>query len=261
MKRIISDICVGLAIAITLTSCAKDEGYDNYQGYNVGKQSYDYMENNMAAMMSSFDLLLRMNAFLQISDEQKTEAEAYYFPEYQLTPIDENEWVGLKDQDTVFKIIKDDLTLTTETSCWKIFSCSKKSSGIVSVVCSGPRNWQLEVKAMGNQMWVSDAHLKIQYNGEEKPESFNQSDWNISGSGRSIADDNESTIIGFEVTESLGRFADSRYLFDKGVVYLKVKKENAEAEEVIKADLKPSSDNKRNLQITYKGEIFSYNEK
>ncbi len=240
-------------------ACSKDMGWDSLRNYNAGKQAFNDVENNMAVFMSFFDLSLRMNAYLQIPEEGIIEAEAYYFPEYRISRLKEDEWAGLKDQDTVFRIVKDDLALTTETANWKIYSCDDMYKGAVSVVCSGPRSWQLGVKAVENRMWRSDAHLKIQYNGEQVPENFSQSDWTVSGAGESIAEDgSEEVKMGFEVAESLIRMSGSRYLFDKGVLYMKIRREDMAAEEMIKADLRLLPGKKRDLQITYKGELYSY---
>lgn len=242
-----------------LCACSKDMGFDGQRGYNTGKQAFNDVENNMAVFMSFFDLSLRMNAYLHTPEEQRIEAEAYYFPEYQMYQLGENEWMGLKDLDTVFRIVKDDLAMTTETANWKIYSCDDGYKGTVSVVCSGPRSWQLDVRAVENRMWKSDAHLKIQYNGEQIPENFNQGDWTVSGSGESIADDDyEKVKMGFEVAESLIRISNSRYLFDKGILFMKIKKEHEPAEHIIKANLRLLPDKNRDLQITYRGEIYSY---
>lgn len=53
------------------------------------------------------------------------------------------------------------------------------------------------------------------------PRNFNDGDWIVSGVGKSIADGEE--ILNFEITESLIRYAESHCLFDKGLLYLRLK--------------------------------------
>ena len=43
----------------------------------------------------------------------------------------------------------------------------------------------------------------------------------VSGVGKSMTDEEE--ILNFEVAESLIRYAESHYLFDKGLLYLRLK--------------------------------------
>ena len=112
------------------------------------------------------------------------------------------------------------------------------------------------VSALQNRKWISDASLKINYNGEQTPRNFNDGDWIVSGVGKSMTDEEE--ILNFEIAESLIRYAESQYLFDKGLLYLRLKNRFSPKEEIVKAEMKTLPGSDRSLQITYKGEVYSY---
>lgn len=247
---------LSLFVLVEVTSaCSEEDGYDAHTGYQTGKQNYDYVESNMASLMSFWDLALRMNAYL--TDLEKCGGEMREtFPEYDLCRMSDQEWVGLKGQDTVFRIITDDLALTTETAEWKIIGYAPPYEGTVTIVCSNLRSWNFSVATVINRNWVSDAQLKIDYNSEGIPRNFYDGDWVVSGAGRSLAED--ASLLNFEIAESLIRFSDSRYLFDKGLLYLRLKDTFSRQEEIVKAEMKVLSDNNRSLQITYKGSVYSY---
>lgn len=67
------------------------------------------------------------------------------------------------------------------------------------------------VSALQNRKWISDASLKINYNGEQTPRNFNDGDWIVSGVGKSMTDEEE--ILNFEVAESLIRYAEESLSF------------------------------------------------
>lgn len=113
-----------------------------------------------------------------------------------------------------------------------------------------------QVSALQNRKWISDASLKINYNGEQTPRNFNDGDWIVSGVGKSMTDEEE--ILNFEIAESLIRYAESHYLFDKGLLYLRLKNRFSPKEEIVKAEMKPLPGSDRSLKITYKGEVYSY---
>ena len=146
--------------------------------------------------------------------------------------------------------------MTTETAHWEIVGCRAPYKGQITVLCSGLRTWVFHVSALQNRKWISDGSLKINYNGEQTPRNFNDGDWIISGVGKSMTDEEE--ILNFEIAESLIRYAESHYLFDKGLLYLRLKNRFSLKEEVVKAEMKTLPGSDRSLQITYKGEVYSY---
>ena len=118
------------------------------------------------------------------------------------------------------------------------------------------REAELNVRMGKLRKWISDASLKINYNGEQTPRNFNDGDWIVSGVGKSMTDEEE--ILNFEIAESLIRYAESHYLFDKGLLYLRLKNRFSPKEEIVKAEMKTLPGSDRSLQITYKGEVYSY---
>lgn len=263
MKKQYTLIGIWLLLVLCFSACTKDDGYDYQQGYNTGKQSFEYTENNMAAFMSFFDLSLRMNAYLSLPEERREEMLDLYFPNYQVCRDEEGRWLGLKGQDTAFIVVPDDLLLTTETAVWKLSGCCEAYNGAMTVTCTGSRHWELEIFSSVNRGWVTDAHLKVHHQGELMPSTFNQGDWIVSGSGKSISEGIYSEgkkILHFEVAEPLIKIADSQYLFDKGILFMKVNDLWQQREETVKAELKAYAEKGRQLQITYKGEIYSYND-
>ena len=48
----------------SLGACSEECGYDSHAGYQLGKQNFDYLEGNMASILSFWDLALRMNTYL-----------------------------------------------------------------------------------------------------------------------------------------------------------------------------------------------------
>ena len=254
-KSLLSRIFI-LVLMGSLGACSEECGYDSHAGYQLGKQNFDYLEGNMASILSFWDLALRMNTYLSALDEEGVDRVEELFPEYRLLQVNEHEWVGLKEQDTVFRIVTDDLALTTETARWEIVGYRAPYEGQITVLCSSLRTWMFTVSALQNRRWISDASLKINYNGEKMPRNFNDGDWIVSGVGKSIADGEE--ILNFEIAESLIRYAESHYLFDKGLLYLRLKSMFSRKEEIVKAEMKTLPGSDRSLQITYRGEVYSY---
>lgn len=39
-----------------LGACSEECGYDSHAGYQLGKQNFDYLEGNMASILSFWDL-------------------------------------------------------------------------------------------------------------------------------------------------------------------------------------------------------------
>jgi len=244
-----------LVLIGSLGACSEECGYDSHAGYQLGKQNFDYLEGNMASILSFWDLALRMNTYLTALDEEGEDRVEELFPDYRLQQVNEHEWIGWKGQDSVFKVVTDDLALTTETAHWEIVGCRAPYEGQLTVLCSGLRTWVFHVSALQNRKWISDASLKINYNGEQTPRNFNDGDWIVSGVGKSMTDEEE--ILNFEIAESLIRYAESHYLFDKGLLYLR-KNRFSPKEEIVKAEMKTLPGSDRSLQITYKGEVYSY---
>ena len=172
-----------------LGACSEECGYDSHAGYQLGKQNFDYLEGNMASILSFWDLALRMNTYLTALDEEGEDRVEELFPDYRLQQVNEHEWIGWKGQDSVFKIVTDDLALTTETAHWEIVGCRAPYEGQLTVLCSGLRTWVFHVSALQNRKWISDASLKINYNGEQTPRNFNDGDWIVSGVGKSMTDE------------------------------------------------------------------------
>ena len=262
MKRKLIYISLCFLCILMLGSCTKEVGYEYQQGYNAGKQSFEYLESNMAAFLSFFDLSLRMNAYLEVPGELQPEVVSDYFPDYRVSRNENGDWIGLKGGDTVFRVAPDDLPLTTETAVWRLDGCCDVYDGAMKVTCTGSRSWTLELYSVVNGMWRSDAHLKIQYQGETLPTDFIHGDWIVSGSGQSVSDSygeiEGQTILNFEVAESLMKISSSQYLFDKGVLFMVVEDIDDQRKEVIKAELKSLPESGRQLRVTYKGEVYAY---
>ena len=260
MKNNCNFIIWVMVSVIILSACGKDEGYEFAGGNHAGKQSYDYLENNIAACLSFFDLALRMNAYLELPEEEREELQDTYFPDYQVCRNDAGEWLGVKEQDTVFRIVADNLALTTESAEWKLDGCCDVYHGVVTIICTGLRNWTLEIAPVINGCWTSEAHFAITCQGEELPFDFNHGDWIIAGVGKSMTEEELGDIsnMDFEIAESLVKNSDSKYLFDKGMLYIKIRDAGQFREEYVKAELKSVAGKGRQLQLTYKGDVYAY---
>ena len=251
-----------LAFALSLlSSCTKEDGYEYQGSFNGGKQAFDDTENNMAVLLSFFDLSLRVNACLSVEEEEFEAMQAEYLPDYRLLLGKGGEWLGLKGQDTLFRLITDDLPLTVETAKWKMIGYGNIAKGEMTMTCQNLGEWSLEALGVEGRYWKSSALLKIQYKGEQLPENFGESDWVIAGAGESRAEagQREEKKLAFEVAESLVKISNSRYLFDKGVLYLKIK-DGSGKEETVKAEMKSRLDKGRLLQVTYREKIYSYSD-
>lgn len=262
MKRKLFYISLCFLCTVILGSCTKEVGNEYQQGYNAGKQSFEYLENNMAAFLSFFDLSLRVNAYLETPEELRTEFENNYFPDYHIFQTEDSYWIGLKGQDTVFRVKSDDLSLTTEAAVWELDGCCDIYRGAVKVTCTGLRSWTLELCSVVNGIWCSDAQLKIQYQGETLPADFIHGDWMVSGAGQSVSESYDEaggrTILNFEIAESLLKISSSRYLFDKGLLFMVIEDINDQSREIVKAELKSLPESGRQLRVTYKGEVYAY---
>ena len=82
-----------------LGACSEECGYDSHAGYQLGKQNFDYLEGNMASILSFWDLALRMNTYLTALDEEGEDRVEELFPDYRLQQVNEYEWIGWKGQD------------------------------------------------------------------------------------------------------------------------------------------------------------------
>lgn len=256
MKKCSAFVVVCFFLMAFLIGCGKEEGYDYHSGFYTGKQSFESLENNIASILSFFDLSLRMNAYLEQTEEERSDSMNRYFPNYQIVMDGEGNWLGLKEQDTIFKIITDDLALTTETAQWDIIGYETPYEGKITILCTNLRCWDFNVTAIENRGWISEADLKINYSGEGNPRNFNDGDWIVSGRGKSVAE--HESIMNFEIAESLIRFANSKYLFNRGMLYLQLKDLLSLKEEVVKVEMKSIMENDRSLQITCGGELYSY---
>jgi len=257
MRRYIFFVFAVFFAGTFLGGCGNEEGDDNSRGFHSGKQSFEDLENNMAAILSFFDLSLRMNAYLERPEEVEVETLPGCFPDYQIIRNDEGEWLGLKGQDTVFRVVTDGLALTMETAVWKLDGCCEAYHGVMTIVCTGLGTWTLETNSVVNGIWKSKAFLRVKYQGEHMPLDFNRGNWMISGNGESMIEDEEkegnSEIMRFEIGESLIKTGESKYLFDKGVLYLTVQNPDDERQELVKTELKSFSAGGRQLQITSRG--------
>lgn len=255
---------VVLGISYLLGGCRKEDSYESSYEFNTGKQSFEHLENNMAAILSFFDLSLRMNAYLDWPEEEQAEALRECFPDYQIQLDEEGNWIGVKEQNTVFRVVTDGLDLTTETAVWKLDGCCEAYHGAMTIICTGWGNWTLETQCVINGVWKSEAYLRIKYQGEQMPVDFEQGDWVISGSGKSAIEEEgaewENEWMRFEIGEHLAKLGGSRYLFDRGVLYLTLQNAEYERQEYVKAELKPLLEKGRQLQITYRGQEKIYSD-
>ena len=179
-----------------LGACSEECGYDS--------QSKIPKRQNRSHITFQIIEILRMNTYLTALDEEGEDRVEELFPDYRLQQVNEHEWIGWKGQDSVFKIVTDDLALTTETAHWEIVGCRAPYEGQLTVLCSGLRTWVFHVSALQNRKWISDASLKINYNGEQTPRNFNDGDWIVSGVGKSMTDEEE--ILNFEIADTkIGR--------------------------------------------------------
>ena len=242
-------------------ACSKVEQGENYWNSQTGKQSFGVVENNIGACMSFFDLALRLNAYLELTEDQKNELQDLYFADYQLEQDEEGSWLGIKGADTVFTVKPDPSALTTESAVWELDGCCEAYQGVLRITCTEIRCWTLEVISVINGDWTTEACLKVKYQGAAIPTYFNEGDWNISGSGNSIsmeAGDSEGVVVNFNVITPLVKIADSKYLFNEGAVFMALKDIEQQREEMIKAELKLLPDKGRKLQICCMGNVYSY---
>lgn len=250
-----------LVVCLLLGACSKVEQGEYSRSSQSGKQSFGYVENNIGACMSFFDLALRLNAYLELPEEQRDEWQESYFPGYRIEQDEAGSWMGLKGEDTVFTVHPDQLTLTTESAVWELDGCCEAYHGVLRITCTELRYWMLDVISVVNGAWTTEARLKVKYQGTEIPDNFNVGDWEISGSGKSILTetaDSCQTELRFDLSAPVAKVADSKYLFHEGTVFMALKDSERQREEMVKAELRLLPDKGRKLQIYYMGNIYSY---
>lgn len=265
MKRYFSCVVLCVLMAVLGGSCGKVDDSEHFKGsYNAGKQSFEYLENNMAAFMSFFDLAIRMNAYLEKPADEQEEVRNDYFQDYQIYEQEAGQWLGIKAGDTIFRVISDGLDIMTESSVWKFEGCCEAYKGAMTVICTGYRCWSLELASVVNGNWVSEAHLKVGCQSEHLPADFNGGDWIVSGAGKSVSEDCDENggkmILDFEVAESLIKISHSKYLFDKGILFMGITDFERQREEVAKAEWRSTSGQGRLLKITYNNAVYQYND-
>lgn len=251
-----------LGFACFWGACSKiDQGEGNWNT-QAGKQSFGNVENNIGACMSFFDLALRLNAYESLSEEQRSAWQDIYFPTYRLEQNEAGHWLGIKDADTVFTVKGDQLAMTTESSVWELDGCCEAYQGILKITCTGIRCWTLDVISVIYGNWMTEARLKVMYQGTEVPVSFREGDWLISGSGKNISLEKDACeeILNFDFIEPLITVSDSKYLFNQGMVFMTVKDSEQQRVEMVKAELHLLPEKGRHLKITYMGNVFSYSD-
>lgn len=252
MKRWIFYI---LIFAGLLPSACVIEHHDSYRsGTNGGKQAFEAYENNMQFCESLLDLAIRMDRYLAVPENERTEAEDLLFPAYKIRPVGERGWVGMQNRDTVFRIITDGNSLFTEGTEWQVCNAS--------LVCNGAKSFTLKVKGYRGPVWTTDAELQYQCMQDKNPGNYDAGEWMISGKGECASEpdyeNKKRILLNFEITQALKKIAESKYVADQGKVALVVRDLYLQQEEKIKAEFDSSSGWERYLKITYKDRNYVY---
>lgn len=256
MKK--QNFCYGILLIFTLNACVLEHGdLSAIQSYNAGKQAFNYVEGNMADMLAKFDIALRLNAYLATPEEERAQAEDRYFPEYKIRANGENQWIGLYNGDTVFRISTGEYVLNQEGTLWKY---DDRYTEETNITCLQAGKWLLETRDTQNYNWVSNARFEIETEHAACPENFQNSDFIVSGSGQSVSYGDKEIILDFVIVEPMQKMASSKFLFSEGYLTIKATDTSLQLTEYISARLTQLSDRQRSLKIVYKGETYSYSE-
>lgn len=262
-KTIMRTLALGIIGCLIFIFCActkEDKDWNN--SYNSGKQLFDYTESNIGAFLSLFDLSLRMNTFVEKEKADTIRQADRLSSEYTISESDKDCWVGVDGSDTVFIIRTDGLCLATETAVWKIESRLPACSGEGVVSCTGWGRWVLELKDTRSGDWMSNVRLVLQYFGEELPCCLDMSDFTLLGSAESIMTESDEegnrTLLNFEIAAPLYKAQKNNFLFDSGLLYMSMRDVRGDRERTAKAELRAEAGKNRSLQITYRGEVYSY---
>lgn len=256
MKK--QNFCFGIILIFMMNSCVLEHGDSSaIQSYNAGKQAFNYVEGNMADMLAKFDIALRLNAYLAAPEEEREQAEDRYFPEYKIRADKGNQWIGLFNGDTVFRISTGNCALNQEGGLWKY---DDRYTEETNITCLQAGKWLLETRDTQNYNWVSNARFEIETEHAACPENFQNSDFIVSGSGQSVSFRDKELILDFVIVEPMQKVASSKYLFSEGYLTIKAADTSLQLTEYISAQLTRLSDKQRLLRVVYKGETYSYSE-
>lgn len=244
---------IGVILLLSLNSCIVEEGKQSYN-YNSGKIAFGYMEENMVTMMAHFDIALRLNAYLSVPEEWREYIVKCYFPKYKILTDGEDQWIGVKQADTVFRIFTGNFALDQEGALWKYVDRNTKET---TISYSQADKWFLETGHTRKYYWVSNACFEIENTQSSYPKDFQNGDFMISGSGQSFSSADKITLD-FVIASPLHEVANNKILFNEGNVTIKAVDAELQLSELINVQLIPEKGQQRSLKIIYKGETYFY---
>ncbi len=250
---------LGSLIWIWIASSCVWEKADEYNWRNnAGKQAFDYVESQVSLGIWYYDMALKLNAYLSVPPEHRPQAEDFYFPEYKIRPGEENEWLGIRDEQIVFKIRTDGRSLHAAKALWKVCRYEGEARGEMRIESQGAGKWEIKTGELNTGPWVSMFILEIENAGEGIPESFLSGHFLVTGSGKSITQWGEKIKMDFETVGSMRHLPGSRYIFNEGIWDIRAWNPEERIEAVIRGELTILPGDKRSLRIVYKGREYFY---
>lgn len=257
-----------------LTSCGLDEQQIKPDYTLAGMQMFKNTESHLVLTTNWFDILLKMNTYIQAVDSNKLAIEDRYFPKYKIRKTSDHSWSLIQlGGDTVCNFITDANAFTSPGAVWKI-----KVSGMASpctFTCVNSTKWALNVINFKintpyynpdfysyNYSSATTSYLSDSLNFESEssnPKDFVATNFQVSGKGEYLLSNSEQKVkISFNIEKNLKHLANSVFNMSSGKYSLSAEdletaeKGNASAEfETI------IGDNKR-VTIVYNGRTQTY---
>lgn len=266
-----------LVFIVGLSSCGIDDMQSKPDYTKPGKQMFDQTDQNVKLLTGWLDLLLKMNTYIQAPEANRITVEDTYFTKYKIRNSALNTWSLIEQGDTVCRIIVDGKPFTETGAKWEIQA--KNMLSPCPFVCINSSKWMLTVSNFAvykpTSVYSSDAYYNsysstgivttfitdsLCFESETlSPESFEKSNFQISGKGEYLQTNNNQKVqISFFIEQNLKHVANSYFTVNSGKLSLTaLDLKNLQSGEA-SAEFETLIGDNRKLTIVYNGRTQIY---
>jgi len=126
---------------VGFTSCVVDDAEVKPDFTRAGKEMFLLAENNLNAITDHFDVVLKLNQYIQTPDSLKEAFKNEYFEDYFLNYSEQNKaWFLESQRNYNYYVVVDSLAVTTPEAHWTINSDFYFP---FDVVCKSQNEWEI----------------------------------------------------------------------------------------------------------------------